>query len=87
MGILSWIVIGLIAGWLASRVLKGHGFGVIGDTIVGVVGALVGGYIAGQVFKIHNAISGFNLETLVVAFLGAILVIYVLQFLPRLTHR
>jgi uncharacterized membrane protein YeaQ/YmgE (transglycosylase-associated protein family) len=87
MDILSWIVIGLIAGWLASRVLKGGGFGVIGDTIIGVVGAVVGGFIASQVFKIQNAISGFNLETLVVAFLGSILVIYVLGYLPRLMRR
>jgi len=87
MDILSWIVIGLIAGWLASRILKGGGFGVIGDTIIGVVGALVGGFIAGQVFKIPHAISGFNLETLVVAFLGSIVVIFVLQYLPRITHR
>lgn len=87
MDILSWIVIGLIAGWLASRVLKGSGFGIIGDTIIGVVGALLGGFIATQVFKIPHAVSGLNLETMVTAFLGSILVIYVLQYLPRITRR
>jgi uncharacterized membrane protein YeaQ/YmgE (transglycosylase-associated protein family) len=88
MDILSWIVIGLIAGWLTSRVMKGTGFGLIGDTIVGVVGALLGGFVASQVFKIPNAVSGFNLETLGIAFLGSIVVIYVLRYLPSLTrHR
>ena len=46
MGILSWIVVGLIAGWLAGMVMKGGGFGLIVDIIVGVVGALLGGWIA-----------------------------------------
>ncbi len=86
MDVLSWIVIGLIAGWLAGRVLKG-GFGVIGDTIVGVLGALLGGFVATQVFRVPHPISGFNLETLLVAFLGALAVIYALRYLPRLTRR
>jgi uncharacterized membrane protein YeaQ/YmgE (transglycosylase-associated protein family) len=87
MDVLSWVVIGLIAGWLAGRVLGGRGFGLVGDTIIGVVGSLLGGYIATQVFKIPHPLSGFNLETVVVAFLGSILVIYILHFLPRITHR
>ena len=44
MSILSWIVVGLIAGWLAGRVMKGGGFGLIGDIIVGVIGGLLGGF-------------------------------------------
>ena len=48
MGILSWIVVGLIAGFLAGMVVKGGGFGLIGDIIVGVVGGLLGGWIATQ---------------------------------------
>jgi uncharacterized membrane protein YeaQ/YmgE (transglycosylase-associated protein family) len=86
MDLLSWIVIGLIAGWLASRVLKGSGYGLVGDTIIGVVGALVGGYIATQLLKIPHPLNGLSLETLIVAFLGSILVIYVLHFLPRITR-
>ena len=46
MSILSWIVVGLIAGWLAGRVMKGGGFGLIGDIIVGVIGGLLGGFLA-----------------------------------------
>ena len=46
MGILSWIVVGLIAGWLAGMVMKGGGYGLIGDIIVGVIGGLLGGWIA-----------------------------------------
>lgn len=87
MDVLSWIVIGLIAGWLAGKVLRGSGFGLVGDTVIGVVGSLLGGFIATQVFKIPHPLSGFNLETVIVAFLGSVLVIYILRYLPRITHR
>jgi uncharacterized membrane protein YeaQ/YmgE (transglycosylase-associated protein family) len=46
MGILSWLVVGLIAGFLASRVMRAGGYGLIGDIVVGVVGALIGGFLA-----------------------------------------
>jgi len=87
MDVLSWIVIGLIAGWLAGKVLQGSGFGLIGDTVIGVVGALLGGFVATQLFKIPNPVSGFNIETLLVAFLGSVVVLCVLRYLPRITRR
>ena len=46
MSILSWIVVGLIAGWLAGKVMSGGGFGLVGDIVVGVVGGLLGGFLA-----------------------------------------
>ncbi len=81
MGLLTWIIVGLIAGWLAGLVVKGGGFGVIGDIVLGIVGALLGGFVAGAVFGIPNAISGFNLTTIVVAFLGAIVVVAIVRSL------
>jgi uncharacterized membrane protein YeaQ/YmgE (transglycosylase-associated protein family) len=80
MGILAWIVVGLIAGWLAGVVMRG-GYGVLGDIIIGIVGALVGGFLASAVFGVADPISGINLTTLVVAFLGAVLVIAVVRAL------
>ena len=50
MSIIAWIVVGLIAGWLAGMVMKGGGYGVVGDIIVGIVGALVGGFLAAWLF-------------------------------------
>ena len=83
MGILSWIVVGAIAGWLAGLVMKGRGFGLFGNIVIGVVGGLVGGWLAGALFNIDNALSGFNLPTIVVAFLGALLVLWVVRLLRR----
>lgn len=81
MSILAWIVVGLIAGWLAGKVTKGSGYGVIGDIILGVVGALVGGFLATNVLGMGDLVSGINLTTLIVAFLGAVLVVVVVGLL------
>jgi uncharacterized membrane protein YeaQ/YmgE (transglycosylase-associated protein family) len=80
-GIITWIIVGAIAGWLAGKVMKGKGFGLVGNIVVGSIGALVGGWLAGAVFNIHNAISGFDLRTIIVAFLGAVIVLYVARII------
>lgn len=79
MGILSWIVVGLIAGWLAGVVVRGSGYGLIGDIVVGIVGALIGGFLAGSLFNMPDAVNGINLTSILVAFLGAVLLIIVLR--------
>jgi uncharacterized membrane protein YeaQ/YmgE (transglycosylase-associated protein family) len=81
MGLLSWIIVGLIAGWLAGRVMKGGGFGLIGDVVVGVVGGLIGGFIASAVFHVGDPMSGINLTSILIAFLGAVLLLFALRLL------
>ncbi|MFO8192125.1 MAG: GlsB/YeaQ/YmgE family stress response membrane protein [Bacillota bacterium] len=81
MGILTWLIVGIIAGWLAGLVMKGKGFGLIGNIIIGIVGALVGGWLAGALFNVQNAISGFNLSTIIIAFLGAVVVLYIARLI------
>jgi uncharacterized membrane protein YeaQ/YmgE (transglycosylase-associated protein family) len=82
MGILAWIIVGIIAGWLAGVVMKGSGYGVVGDIILGIVGALVGGFLAGALFGIPDPISGVNPSTLIIAFLGAVVVVALVRALP-----
>jgi uncharacterized membrane protein YeaQ/YmgE (transglycosylase-associated protein family) len=79
MGILTWIVVGLIAGWLAGQVMRGGGYGLVGDIIVGVVGGLLGGWIASTFLHIGVSVSGFNLESILVAFSGAIILLAILR--------
>ncbi len=81
MGLLSWIVVGAIAGWLAGKLVKGEGFGCLGNIIVGVVGGLLGGFLASALFNIPDAVNGFNLTSIIVAFLGAVLVVVVIRLL------
>jgi uncharacterized membrane protein YeaQ/YmgE (transglycosylase-associated protein family) len=83
MGILSWLVVGLIAGFLASRVMRGGGYGLIGDIVVGVIGALIGGFLASTLLKMPNAVSGINLTTIIVAFVGAVILIAILRLFRR----
>lgn len=81
MGILSWIIVGLIAGWLAGMVMKGSGYGVVGNIIIGIVGALLGGYISTLLFD-GTTVSGFNLQSVLIATLGAIVAIFLVRLLP-----
>ena len=83
MGILAWIIVGIIAGWAAGLVMKGRGFGILGNIVVGVIGAFIGGWLAGVIFNISDPISGINVTTIVVAFLGAIVVLAVARLLRR----
>jgi uncharacterized membrane protein YeaQ/YmgE (transglycosylase-associated protein family) len=75
MGIISWIVLGAVAGLIASFIM-GSRDGVIMMVILGIVGAVVGGFIAGNLLHVAD-VTGFNLESLVVAVIGAIIVIAV----------
>ncbi len=74
-GLLSWLVVGLIAGALAGRVVRGRGFGCLVDIIVGVAGAFIGGILLGYFIQ---GVAGFW-ESLVVAFIGAVVLLAVLR--------
>jgi uncharacterized membrane protein YeaQ/YmgE (transglycosylase-associated protein family) len=81
MGIISWIVVGLIAGWLAGKVLRGAGYGLIGDIIVGVVGGMLGGWIATTLLHLNADVNGINLESILIAFLGSVVLLVLLRVL------
>ncbi len=81
MSILSWIVVGLIAGWLAGLIMKGRGYGCLGDIVVGILGALLGGFLATLVFG-GDFVTGINLATILVALVGSIVLIWLVRILP-----
>lgn len=72
---LGWIILGLIAGFVASKIVNKEGSGILLDIVLGIVGALVGGYIFAHLGA--QAISGFNIYSMFVAVVGAILVLVV----------
>ena len=83
MGILAWIIFGLIAGVIAKLIMPGRdGGGFILTCILGIVGAVVGGWLA-TMFGIGGSISGFNLHSFLVAVVGAIVVLGVFRLLRR----
>jgi uncharacterized membrane protein YeaQ/YmgE (transglycosylase-associated protein family) len=75
MGIVSWIVLGAIAGFLANLLVGGRE-GLIGTIILGIVGAIVGGWLAGMFLKLKDP-TGINVESIVVSVIGAIIVLAV----------
>jgi uncharacterized membrane protein YeaQ/YmgE (transglycosylase-associated protein family) len=83
MGILAWLVVGLIAGWLASQVMRGGGYGLIGDIIVGVVGAVIGGFLASTLLHMPDAVNGINVTSILVAFIGAVILLALLRLFSR----
>ena len=74
-GIIAWIIVGLVAGWLAGVVMKGGGYGLVGDLVVGLVGALLGGFLAGLFLGGSVGLIG----SIIVAFLGAVVLIAILR--------
>jgi uncharacterized membrane protein YeaQ/YmgE (transglycosylase-associated protein family) len=79
MGIIAWIVLGAIAGWLTNMIMGG-GEGVIATVILGIVGAVVGGYVAGTVLNVAD-VTGVNIESIVVAVIGGVIVVAVYRLL------
>ncbi len=86
MGIIAWIILGLIAGWIASKIMHGSGSGLMINLVLGVVGAFVGGILISALGGV--GITGFNLWSLVVAVLGAVVVLWIYNAISsrRSTH-
>ncbi|MQR02342.1 GlsB/YeaQ/YmgE family stress response membrane protein [Glaciimonas soli] len=80
MGIIAWLIVGVIAGWLAGVVVKGGGFGIAIDMIIGVVGAFIGGWLAGK-FGIH--ISSGWIDSVITATGGAIILLFILRLIKQ----
>ena len=79
-GLVMFIVIGFAAGWLAGQIVKGGGYGIVGDIIVGVMGALIGGFL----FQRSGAFTGSGLlGSLIVATIGAVVLLFGLRLIKR----
>ena len=87
MNIIAWIVLGAIAGYLAGFLVKGdESYGIIGHIVLGIVGALVGGFLASVLFNANPIDGAFDLSSIVVATIGAILVVVVVNLLTGRTR-
>ena len=81
MGIIAWLVLGLIAGFIASKIVNHTGSGIIMDIVLGVVGAFVGGFI----FSLFGGagVTGFNIYSAIVATIGAVVVLFIYHAIVR----
>lgn len=78
-GIIWWIVVGLIAGWAAGKIMKGGGYGVIADIVLGILGAIIGGWIVGLL----GLGGGGFIWSILVAILGAVVLIGISRILKK----
>ena len=79
MDIIAFLIIGLVAGWLAGVIMKGRGFGLVGNLIVGVLGALIGGFL----FRLIGFTAGGLIADLIVSVVGALVLLYLVGFIKR----
>jgi uncharacterized membrane protein YeaQ/YmgE (transglycosylase-associated protein family) len=89
--LLIWIIVGGLAGWLASLVVRGGGLGLLGDIAVGIIGAFLGGLLLSRLlpslFNFTGGFTGFNLGSFIVAFVGAVVLLLVARlFTGRRAH-
>jgi uncharacterized membrane protein YeaQ/YmgE (transglycosylase-associated protein family) len=81
MTLLTWLIVGLVAGVLASMVMGGTGYGIVGDIIIGIVGAFVGGWLF-SALGVASPIGGIG-GTILVAFIGAVVLLFLIHLLRR----
>ncbi len=80
--VLWWLVVGLVAGFLASRVMRGGGYGLVGDIIVGLIGAFIGGWLA-DLLGLGGTSSNSLIVSIIIAFIGACILIAILHAVSR----
>ncbi len=81
-GIIIWLIVGAIAGWLAGTVVKGGGFGLIGDIIVGIIGAVIAGWLLPRL-HINIAVGSAIVTEIIDAFIGAVILLVILRLVRR----
>jgi len=79
MAIIGWLIIGALAGWIASMIMGKGGYGLIGDIIVGLIGAVIGGFIVGLINPDYSNGGNAWWVSLIVAILGAIILIFIVR--------
>jgi len=79
--IVAWIILGAVAGWLASVVMRSS-LGLVADIVVGIIGAFIGGFVL-NLFGVNPGVTGLNIASLVTAFIGAVILLGLLRMMRR----
>ncbi|MDG2448518.1 MAG: GlsB/YeaQ/YmgE family stress response membrane protein [Saprospiraceae bacterium] len=81
--ILIWCLLGAVAGWLAGQIMKGRGFGTIGNIVIGILGSFLGGWLAGQLGIAGAATGGFSIPSILTALGGAIVLLFLVGLVKK----
>jgi len=80
---LVWLLLGVVAGWLAGQLIRGGGFGIIGNIIIGIIGSFLGGWLGGKLGISGAVVGGFSLASIVTAVLGAVVLLFVVSLIRK----
>jgi len=83
--LIIWLVLGAVAGWVAGQIMKGRGFGTIGNIIVGIVGSFLGGWLGGQLGIAGSQTGGLNIASILTAIVGACVLLFIISLVKRAT--
>ena len=81
--IIIWVLLGAVAGWVAGQIMKGGGFGTIGNIVVGIVGSFIGGWLAGQLGITGAAVGGFSIASILTAVAGSCVLLFAISLFKK----
>jgi uncharacterized membrane protein YeaQ/YmgE (transglycosylase-associated protein family) len=83
--IVVWVILGAISGWIAGKIMKGKGFGTVGNIVVGIIGSIFGGWLAGQLGISGAVTGGLTFASIVTAVAGAIVLLFLIGLVKKAT--
>ena len=81
--LLVWLLLGAISGWLAGQLMKGRGFGLLGNIVVGILGSFIGGWLGGKLGIYEAAVGGLSLASILTAVAGAVILLFVIGLIKK----
>ena len=81
--IVIWVLLGAVAGWISGQIMKGGGFGTVGNIVVGIVGSFIGGWLAGQFGIMGAQVGGFSIASVLTAVAGSCVLLFVIGLFKK----
>lgn len=81
--LLVWILLGAVAGWIAGQLMKGRGFGLMGNIVVGIIGSFIGGWLGGKLGIAEATTGGFSIASILTAVAGAVVLLFIIGLVKK----
>ena len=81
--IIIWVLLGAVSGWIAGQIMKGGGFGTVGNIVVGIIGSFIGGWLAGQLGIVGAVVGGFSIPSILTAVAGACVLLFIIGLIKK----
>ena len=81
--IIIWLILGAVSGWLAGQIMKGRGFGLLGNIVVGILGSFIGGWLGGQLGIYEATVGGLSLASVLTSVAGAVVLLFLIGLVKK----